>query len=129
MKSKGLSSLRGSEGKGIIGCILFIVLFCVAIFLAITLGPIYYSNFSLESDVKTEASRAGARFLDDETVIKDILDMAKRKEIPLTREGINVQRFAGQIHIEVHYGVPVDFLIMRRNINFEIRASSFIGTL
>ena len=128
MRSYGLS-LGACEGKGLLGCMVFIVLMGVAIFLAIKLGPIYYSNFNFESDVKTEASRAGARFMDDETIVRDLMAVAKRNDIRLKKEDIKVERFAGQIHFEVHYAVPVDFLLFQRDINFHIKASSFVGTL
>jgi len=128
MRSEGLI-LRKCEGKGLLGCAVFIVLMGVLIVLVIKLGPIYYSNFNFESEVKTEASRAGARFTDDETIIRDLMAMAKRNDIRLKRENIGVERFAGQIHIEVRYTVPVDFLFLKRDINFQIKASSFVGSL
>jgi hypothetical protein len=122
-------SLRGSEGKGLFGCLIFIVLGGVAIFLAVKLGPIYYANYNLESEVRTEASRAGAHFLDDDTVARDIIDMGTRNEIRLTRQNIKIDRFAGQIHIDVSYAVPVDFVFFEHDVNFQINVSSFIGTL
>ena len=64
MRSKCFRRLNDSEGKGIVGCVILIVVFGVAIYLGIVLSPIYYSNFNLESGVKTEISRAGAHFLD-----------------------------------------------------------------
>ena len=112
-----------------IGCILLIVLIGVAIYLGIVLAPIYYANFNLESGVKTEISRAGARLLDNETIVKDILDLARREEIQLKKENISVERFAGQVHLTVQYSVPVDFILFKRNLNFEIKESSFVGTL
>jgi hypothetical protein len=121
--------LRECEGKGLLGCAVFIVLMGVVIVLAIKLGPIYYANFNLESDVKTEASRAGARFTDDETIIRDLMAMARRSNIRLKREDIRVERFAGQIHLEVRYAVPVDYLFFERKLNFHIKASSFVGSL
>ncbi len=129
MKSKAPRSLRNSEGKGLFGCIVFILLFGVAVYLAIILGPIYYSNYSFESEVKTEISRAGARFLDDEAVLKDILDIAKRNEIQLTKDNVKLERFAGQLHVTVSYVVPVDFIFMQRNMSFEIAGSTFVGAL
>jgi hypothetical protein len=129
MKSKCIRQLQGNEGKGMIGCVLLIVVIGVAIYLGIVLAPIYYANFNLESGVKTEISRAGAHFLDNETVIKDILDLARRNEVRLRREDISVDRFAGQVHLTIHYSVPVDFILFERNLNFEIKESSFIGTL
>jgi len=121
--------LRSPEGKGLIGCMLALVLFAVAIYLGITLGPIYYSNFNLENGVKTTASRSGAHFFNDEQIVAEIMDLAKREEIRIKKEDILVDRFAGQVHIKVTYSVPVDFIVVERDLNFKIEASSFIGTL
>jgi hypothetical protein len=129
MEPKSLRLFSESEGKGLIGCVLSIALLAAAIFVGITLGPIYYNNLNFESDVKTEVSRAGARFSDNEAVIKNIIDLAKRNEIRLTRQDVKIERFAGQVHIKVNYSVPVDLLVMERDWNFEIHVSSFIGSL
>jgi hypothetical protein len=129
MKPKRFRLFYESEGKGLIGCVLSIVLLAAIIFLGITLGPIYYNNLNFESDLKTEVSRAGARFVDNEAMIKDIMDLAKRNEIQLTRQNIKVERFAGQVHIKVNYSVPVDLLVKEQDFNFEIKVSSFIGSL
>jgi len=55
--------------------------------------------------------------------------MAKNNDIPLEKENIKIQRLAGQIVIDVNYSVLVDFVIFERDLNFNIRASSFVGTL
>jgi hypothetical protein len=129
MRSKYFRRLNDSEGKGIVGCVILIVLFGVAIYLGIVLSPIYYSNFNFESGLKTEISRAGAHFLEDEVIAKDIMDLAKRNEIRLTRQNITIDRFAGQIHIKVRYSVPVDFILFEHDLGFKIDESSFVGTL
>jgi hypothetical protein len=129
MKSKYLRRLSDSEGKGILGCILLIVLTGVAVYLGIILGPVYYSNYNFESEVKTEITRAGAHFLDDDTITKDILDLAKRDEIRLTKENIVIDHFAGQVHVHVHYSVPVDFGPVEHDLAFQISVSSFVGSL
>jgi hypothetical protein len=129
MKSNCLRRLRDPEGKGMLGCIVMIVLFAVAIYLGIVLAPIYYANFNFESAVKTEVSRAGARSLDNEAIIRDIMDLAKRDEIRIDREDISIDRFAGQVHVAVHYTVPVNFIVFDHDIEFNITGSSFIGSL
>ena len=129
MNLKDFCKLGNSEGKGVFGCIIFIFILGVAIFLVIRLGPLYYANFNFEADVKTEASRAGAHSLNDSTIVRDILVMAKRNEIRLEKEDISIERYAGQVHIEVDYSVPVSFVFFVRDINFQISASSFVGTL
>jgi hypothetical protein len=129
MKSLGFRSLSNSEGKGVFGCIVTLALFGVAVYLAIALGPHYYANFNFEAEVKTIVSRAATHAFNDEGIIKDVMDMAKRNEIKLEREDIKIDRFAGKLHIKVNYSVPVDFLIFERDINFNINASSYIGAL
>ncbi len=129
MKTGLFDDLRSSEGKGVIGCLLSIVMMAAAIYLGIVLVPIYYSNFNFENDVKTVASRAGAHFLDNEQIMKDVLSLAKRNEIRIKRDDVKLERFAGQLHIRVNYAVPVDFIVMERDLNFKIEASSFIGSL
>ena len=121
--------IQPAEGKGLIGCMLLIVLVGVAIYLGIVLTPIYYSNFNFDSAVKTEVSRAGAHFFDDETLTKNILDIARRNEIRITRENIAIDRFAGQVHVNVQYAVRVDFILFERDLTFKVNASSFIGSL
>lgn len=122
-------SILDPAGKGIIGCFFFLVIAAAAVFVGIRLVPIYYANSNLESAISTEVSRAGANFLDDETIIKDVLDLAKRNDIRLTRGNIKVERFAGQVHITVNYSVPADLGFYRRNLDFTIEESSFVGRL
>ena len=129
MKSQGRRLLDNAEGKGVVGCLVFIVLMGLAIVVAVQLGPVYYSNYNMEADIKTEASRAGARFLDDDTIVRDVYQMAKRNDVPIQRENIKVHRHAGQVVIEVTYSVPVSFILFERDFDFTIEASSFIGTL
>jgi hypothetical protein len=129
MRSTNLRSLSNSEGKGFLGCVVSLVLFGIAVYLAVALGPIYYANFNFEAEIKTIAARAGSHFFNDEAIVKDVMDMAKRNEIRIEKENVKVDRFAGQMHIKVHYSVPVDFVIFERDLNFDIDASSYIGSL
>ena len=123
------TDVRSPEGKGLVGCMLSLVLFAVAIYLGITLGPIYYSNYNLENGVRTTASRAGARFFTDEQIVAEVMDLARRDDIRIKKENVLIDRFAGQVHIKVSYTVPVDFIVVERDLNFKIEASSFIGAM
>lgn len=111
-----------------IGCIILLVVIGTAIFLAIRLGPLYFYNNNFRSDVETEVNRAGARSLKNEIIVDNILALAKTHKIELTQEDVKVDRFAGQIHVEVSYSVPVNFALFQRGINFQIAASSFVGS-
>ena len=57
------------------------------------------------------------------------MDLARREDIRIKKENILIDRFAGQVHIKVNYSVPVDFIVVERDLSFKIEASSFIGAL
>lgn len=129
---KDFNNLRNSEGKGFIGCLGAIVVLAVIIFVGIKLGPIYYSNYLFEEDLKTLVSRSGARYTPNDKIIIDIIDLAQKNHINLTHENaknnVKIERFAGQLHITVRYFVPIDYLIIQRNKKFEIKLSSFTSS-
>jgi hypothetical protein len=126
---KGGSLLGGPEGKGTIGCLVSLVLLGATAFVAFKVAPTYFAYKSFETDAKTEISRAGAHYFDDETLTKNLLDLARKNEIRLKREEIKIERFAGQVHINIRYAVPLDLIVYARMMDFEINASSFIGRL
>jgi hypothetical protein len=131
MTTRAVCSIRrrSEAGKGTVGCMLALLMVAVVIFIGIRIGPPFYSNKSFETDINTEVSRAGAHFVDDETLANNVIDLARKNEIKLTRNQIKVERFAGQIHLTIQYTVPLDFIVMQKDWNFEIKSSSFVGRL
>ena len=121
--------LHSQEGKGLTGCIVFLLIASVAGFVAIRVGPDYYAYKGFETDVQTEVSRAGATFADDESVIRNIIALGKKNEIRLKREDVKVEHFAGKVHVSVRYTVEVDLMFYRTTHDFEVKASSFKGRL
>jgi hypothetical protein len=130
IRSLEVSSLaRDAAGKGTAGCLVALFLLLAGTFIGVRAVPVYYAASNLETDVKTEISRAGAHFYDDETIVKNVVKLAERNEIRLAPENVKVQHLAGQIQINVNYSVPVDFAVYEYTFNFDIKASSFVGTL
>jgi hypothetical protein len=125
----GSYHLKNCEGKGTLGCLFFLVLLAAMTLFTVKAGPPYFAYRGLEGDVTTEASRAGAHFFSNDVIIQNVLDVARKNEVPLKKENIKVERFAGRLSIVVEYRVPVDFILFTRTIDFSIKASSFIGTL
>jgi len=119
----------GQAGKGTMGCLISLTLLGVAIFAVYKAGPPYFAYKNFESEVKTEISRAGANFLDDDRIIKNMLDAARRSEVHIKRDNIKLDRFAEQLVINIEWVVPMDFVVYQRDVTFSIRAQSFIGRL
>jgi hypothetical protein len=129
MKSKGFDSMIDSEGKGFFGCMLAIVVLAAIIFVVIKVGPLYYTNYQFEDDLKNVISQAGARYTPNDAIIRDVLDLAKKYGINIKQDdaddNITIQRPAGQVYLIVRYFEPVDFLIFKKTLKFEIKLSSF----
>ncbi len=120
---------RDDQGKGTIGCLVAVLILGVGTFIGVRAIPVYYAASSFETDVKTEISRAGAHFYDDETVTKNVVKLAEKNDIRITPENVKLEHFAGQEQITVSYAVPVDFGFCEYTLNFNIKAASLIGAL
>jgi hypothetical protein len=83
----------------------------------------------MNTDLKNEVSRAGANFLENDVLMKNILQMAKRNEVNLVQEQVKITRFAGQINVAIHFVTPVDLYFYTWNMSCDLKASSFIGRL
>lgn len=123
------SKLQSQDGKSKLGCIFSLLILGAVAFAGVQILPPYYSGKSLETDVKAEVARAGANFMDDETVMNNVLSLARKNEIRIARENVKVERFAGQMFVTIRYTVPLDFFVYKTELPFEIKASSYIGRL
>ena len=124
-----IKTLSHSEGKGTLGCMFWMALLAIFVFGGIKVIPLYYAAINFESDLKTEVSRAGSHFYEDEMIIKDILDLAKKDDVTVKAEDIKVQRAVGQIFVFVDWDVPVDFILLEHTLHFDAKTSSYIGRL
>lgn len=118
-----------ADGKGNVGCLFSILLMGMAALVVVRGGPDYYAYKSLEGEVKTEVSRAGAHFESNEVIQRNILDVARKNEVQLKAENLKIERFAGQVFVTIRYSVPMDFIFYQYTKEFEIKASSYVGTL
>jgi hypothetical protein len=121
--------MLNQDGKGMAGCLGFLLLLVAVSAVGVKIWPDYYACSNMNTDLKTEVSRAGANFLDDPTLMKNILQLAKRNEINLVEEQVKITRFAGQINVTVNFVSPVDLYFYTWNMNCNLHASSFIGRL
>ena len=118
-----------SEGKGTFGCLFSLLVLAAAVFAGVKLVPLYYSASSFESDVKTEVSRAGVNFFSDETILKDIVQLAQKNEIRISHDQIKLERLAGQVRVAIAWSEPVDFVFFQYDVPFRVNASSYMGRL
>lgn len=121
--------LGGIDGKGSLGCLLALVLIAAGIVFGMRVGPPFFAYKSLQDDVSTQVSRAGAHFFSDDLLVQNIMDVAKKNSVTLKKDNIKVDHYAGQVHVVINYSVPVDLIVTQHTFNFEIKSTSYVGTL
>ena len=117
----------GSEGKGSLGCMFSIVALIVGAFVGIKTLPLYYSVNTFETDVKSEVTRAGARFYDDTTVVNDILELAKKDEVGVKPENVKVRREGNQLFVTIDWTAPVDLIFFEYTFQLSVNTSGYVG--
>jgi len=120
-----IPQFNNEEGKGSTGCMLALVVMAIALFIAFKAGPPYYNNYNLEGELKSTVSRMSARSLKEEVVVRDLIRIAEKNDVVLTKKNINISRFGGKLYIEIEYTVPIDFLILQYDLHFKMREESF----
>lgn len=129
IQSGATSSILNQEGKGLTGCIVSLVLLGLLAVVGFRVGPNYFACKEFEGDIKTEVSHAGANFYDDETIIRNVLILAKKNELRLDRENVKVERFGQQMRVTVRFDFPVDLFVYKTSMTCEAQGTSYIGRL
>jgi len=61
--------------------------------------------------------------------MNSVYEMAKKNEVRISQENVEISRMGGQLFVRVFYAVPIDLGLTEYVMKVNIRASSFIGTL
>lgn len=98
---------RRERGEGQLGCLVGLIVLALGIFIAWKMVPIKVRAAEVRGVVVDEAKSAGTH--SDKVIMGNILSKAHEDNIPLTEENVKISRGGGNISIEVHYVVPVEF--------------------
>ncbi len=83
-----------------------------SIYMGIEVIPPFYANYEFQGDLKSEALTSTYTPKSEADIRESVFKIAKGYEIPLTKEGIKVQRTgnqgAGMITIDAPYTVHLD---------------------
>lgn len=95
------------RGEGQMGCIVGLLVFLAAIFIAYKMIPVKIKAADMRQTVQDQAKSAGT--LSDAVIRKTILAKATEHGLPVTDEDLKVDRMPNRIVIDVKYTVPVEF--------------------
>lgn len=94
-----------------------------AIYMGIEVIPPYYANYEFQGDIQTEALTSTYTPMSEADIRDAVFKIAKGYEIPLTKDGIKVQRAgnqgSGTISIDAPYTVHLDVPVFPFDLHFD----------
>jgi len=128
-KSKPGLKTKG-EGKRALVRLTALVLTIIVILLAYKLGPPYINYYRFKGELQQAIINARTRMMDegirsDGEIRKDTLEVAQKNNIILEGKNIQITRLSDNIEVSVEYTITVDFIIMKRDLIFRLKGSSY----
>jgi hypothetical protein len=80
--------------------------------------PVYLRNMELQTFVEDLTRRADAGTLPDDGLRIQILEKARRLNLPVQARNVHISRSNGTPKIEVRYTAPVEILFYRVDLHF-----------
>jgi hypothetical protein len=108
---------------GTIKLVFGLVVIAAAVYMGATLVPVYYANYQFQDMVKTEATLQTYTNKPEADIRETIFKEAQGLEIPITREGIKVQRHGttgtGSLLIDAPYTVHLNLTGYAMDLHFD----------
>ena len=98
---------RGMRGKGMIGCVLWLVVIAAVGHVLYKVVPIKIKSSTFYDTMQEQASFGSIK--SEQQILYEVLRRAQELEIPVTRETVTVTRSRSAVTIEAHYTIPVEF--------------------
>jgi len=92
-----------------VGCIVGLIVMGLALLISIKVVPVMLHVGDLQNTVESLADRSGRRDYNDARIIRDILQTAQNKNLPVTKKDIKIERNSAYTKIWVKFTVEIDF--------------------
>jgi uncharacterized protein involved in tolerance to divalent cations len=100
-----------------------IFVIAASLYMCVELIPPYYSNYEFEDAIKTEALTSTYTPKSESEIQNTVYKFAQNYDIPLTKDGIKVQRSGsqnvGSVSIEAPYTVHLDIPLYPVDLHFD----------
>ncbi|HJQ37583.1 MAG TPA: hypothetical protein VKB93_10620 [Thermoanaerobaculia bacterium] len=98
---------RRELGEGKVGCLFGLVILLLAGMVAYKMIPVKVKAAEMRDETADLARSAGQH--NDAWIAKALLEKGQKLELPVTEQGIQINRANGEIRVDVDYTVPVQF--------------------
>jgi hypothetical protein len=103
-------TMRGNRrirGKGMIGCLLWLVVLGAVAHVLYKVVPVKVRASSFYDVMQEQASFGSIK--SEDQILYEILRRAQELQIPVTRETVTVTRTRSAVTVEAHYSIPLEF--------------------
>ncbi len=107
----------GSRGEGRIGCILWMAVLAIGIFIAVKAVPVKLTDVEFADFIEEQAQFSGRATA--EVLRNRILKKARELEIPLKKTNLKVEKSTRRVRIRATYKVTLDFRVYQYEWVFE----------
>ncbi|HEY0704963.1 MAG TPA: hypothetical protein VGD60_19525 [Candidatus Acidoferrales bacterium] len=121
MAQRNRNSQRGGSR---ISSILMLVVLGVMAFAAFRIVPAYFADYQLNDAITTEARFAMVNRKAAADVQDDVWKKVQELGIPAKKNDIVVSSEQGNVKISVNYTVPVDLVVMQKDLQFHDSADN-----
>lgn len=104
-----MDTRRFQRGELPLGCIMGVIFFGIVVLIALKVTPIMLAMGDLEREVRILADRGNRTEYNDKRIVKEIVEVARGLELPVTEENVTVQRGDSRIVVEVEYEKAIEF--------------------
>ncbi len=101
---------RDQSGKSSIRGILALAVIVGMVYFGMQVLPVQASTFRFADAIRDQVMLAGGRRYSDETIRRNLVNVAANLGLPIQSGDIRIRRPARDIVIEVNYTVPVEFI-------------------
>ena len=88
-------------GKGKLGCIVFIGLICIFVYLCYRVAPVYLEKEAFQEELLNVVGQATIRGWEDSQIIEEVMKVSSSSLFEVDRENIQIQRVQGRSEISV----------------------------
>ena len=101
-------SRRYEQGAGKLGCFIWTVVFAAVVLACFKVVPIKMKTSQFYDEMQSQAQFGSIK--GDKSIQYELTVKANELGLPIKKEDIKVYRDATNVHVEVHYEVPIDFM-------------------
>jgi hypothetical protein len=98
--------------------VIWLLILILCIFVGIKVVPVLFSGYEFEDAMKTEARYASVNRNSPDDIRKNLLQEAKKDDLPVMPEDIKVTAQGGEVQIEANYSITVDLQFYQWTLNF-----------